>query len=72
LHEDISWAQIKFFSKGILHMKLIISDGVRCIMGSHNITYNASEENYEVGIYIEGEECYYLERMFICLWNEAE
>ncbi len=69
---DVSYADVKFFNKGILHMKLIISDGLRCIMGSHNITYRASEKNYEVGIYIEGEECHYLERLFIHLWNKTD
>jgi len=70
-YNEIPYAHIKFFDKGTLHMKLVISDGMRCIIGSHNITYSASEENYEVGIYMEGEYCYYLERLFIHLWNTA-
>ena len=69
---DIPYADVKFFGKGTLHMKLVISDGFRCIIGSHNITYSASEENYEVGIYMEGEDCYYLERLFIHLWNGTD
>ena len=69
---DIPYADVKFFDKGTLHMKLVISDGLRCIIGSHNITYKASEENYEVGIYIEGKDCYYLERLFIHLWNTTD
>lgn len=67
---NMSFAKVKFFNKGTLHMKLIISDGKRCIVGSHNITYSASEENYEIGVYIEGNLCYYLERMFTYLWDE--
>ena len=68
-NEIFPYANIKVFEKGTLHMKLVISDGTKCIIGSHNITYSASEKNYEIGILIEGEECYKLEQLFLHLWN---
>jgi len=55
-----------------LHMKFVVADGSRCIFGSHNMTFSASEENYELGVYAEGEICSILERLFNFLWEFAE
>ena len=55
-----------------LHMKFVVADGSRCILGSHNMTFSASEENYELGVYAEGEICSTLERLFNFLWEFAK
>ena len=60
---------IKPFKKGTLHMKVIISDGTRGILGSANLTHKGSEENYEIGVYTEGKMCSDLEELFLYLWS---
>jgi len=60
---------IRKFKRGRLHMKVIIVDSCKCIIGSANLTYSASERNYELGVYLEGQECSYVEDLFLYLWD---
>jgi len=60
---------IRKFTRGRLHMKAIVVDSCKCIVGSANLTYSASERNYELGVYLEGQECTYVEELFLYLWN---
>ena len=62
---------VKVMQKKTLHMKFIVADGNKCLLGSHNMTFSASERNYELGIYMEGENCFILERLFLFLWQSA-
>ena len=59
----------KVITGNTLHMKFAVADGNKCILGSHNMTYSASEKNYEIGIYAKGEMCSDLERLFLYLWD---
>lgn len=56
----------KLSEKKLVHVKLMIIDGVYCILGSHNYTQNAFSMNYEVSVIFD--DLFVIQRMreFFC------
>lgn len=52
-----------FTGDGPLHAKIAVSDGIRAVTGSANITGGGLFSNHEIGVYIEGEAAWTLEKL---------
>lgn len=52
--QDIKIKKVDF--KRTMHIKLIIVDSQKCLVGSHNLTMNAFEVNHEMSVYLDDQE----------------
>lgn len=48
--------QVRFYTPGFLHSKLMVSDDGVCTCGSTNIDFRSFENNFEANIFVYGEE----------------
>ena len=65
-------ATIKVLGTGHrLHAKVLLSDSIRALVGSANLTLAGMHTNVEAGVLLSGPECEAVSTWFEELWNEA-
>ncbi len=63
---DVCWAPLEY---KLLHSKLIIIDGKKVLIGSHNLSNSALEKNREISVVLEGNIVRDFLSLFLSDWN---
>lgn len=64
LKKDYTNLHLKIIEDAVLHAKILVVDGKKCIIGSANITKSGFYKNYELGILIEDQKiCHDIEKI---------
>jgi len=68
LEKNFSNLRLRIIKDSMLHAKILVADGKRCIVGSANITKGGFYKNYELGILIENKRiCHDIEKIIMVL-----